>query len=56
MVASLPTPAVNLAREDYPAAVYSSAEVELAFEFLPRRKATPPTATEPIVMLGPSIG
>jgi hypothetical protein len=56
MVASLPTPAMNLAREDYPAAVYSSAEVELAFEFLPRRKATPPTATEPIVMLGPSIG
>jgi hypothetical protein len=54
-VASLPAPAVNLAREDYPAAVYSTEEVELAFEFLPRRKATPPTATEPIVMLGPAI-
>jgi hypothetical protein len=54
-VARLPAPAANLARGDYPAAVYSSAEVELAFEFLPRRKATPPTTTEPIVMLGPAI-
>lgn len=54
-IASLPTPATNLAHEDYPAAGYSSAEVELAFDFLPRRKVSPPTASEPIVVLGPPI-
>jgi hypothetical protein len=54
-VARLPTPATDLAREEYPAAVYASAEVELAFEFLPRRKSAPSTASEPIVALGPAI-
>jgi hypothetical protein len=54
-VASLPAPAANLAHDDYPAAVYSSAEVELAFQFLPRREQSPPTASEPIVALGPGI-
>jgi hypothetical protein len=54
-IANLPTPAAKLAREDYPAAVYSSAEVKLAFDFLPRRKASPPTASEPIVAIGPPI-
>jgi hypothetical protein len=54
-IASLPAPAGNLAREDYPAAVYSGTDVELAFDFLPRRKVTPPTASEPIVVLGPPI-
>ena len=53
--ASLPAPTANLAHEDHPAAVYSSAEVELAFEFLPRRKLGPPTASESIVALGPPI-
>jgi hypothetical protein len=54
-VASLPTPAENLAREEYPAAVCSGADVELAFEFLPRRKVTSPTTSEPIVALGPPM-
>jgi hypothetical protein len=54
-LASLPPPAASLAREDYPAAVYSGADVELAFDFLPRRKPNPPMATEPIVAFGPAI-
>lgn len=54
-VADLPAPAADLAREDYPSAVYSSAEVELGFEFIPRRKGTPPTASEPIVAFGPAM-
>lgn len=54
-IASLPAPAPNLAHEDYPTYAYSSPEVELAFEFLPRRRLSPPTASEPIVALGPPI-
>jgi hypothetical protein len=54
-VASLPAPAANLTHEDYPSAIYSSAEVELAFEFLPRREAAQPTASDPIIVLGPPI-
>jgi hypothetical protein len=54
-VASLPAPAPNLTHEDYPSDVYSSTEVELAFEFLPRHKLGSPRASEPIVALGPPI-
>jgi hypothetical protein len=54
-VAKLPAPPANLAREDYPAATYSDGKVELAFDFLPRRKLTPPTETEPIVAIGPAV-
>jgi hypothetical protein len=44
-----------LAREDYPSDVYQSAEVELAFEFIPRRKPTPSMASESIVAFGPAM-
>lgn len=54
-IASLPKPAASLAREDYPAAIYSDAKVELAFDFLPRRKVTPPTESEQIVAIGPAF-
>jgi hypothetical protein len=54
-LASLPPPAASLAREDYPTAVYPGADVELGFEFLPRRKVAPPEVTEPIVAFGPAI-
>jgi hypothetical protein len=54
-VASLPVPAANLTREDYPAAIYSDAKVELAFDFLPRQKLTPPTESEPVVAIGPAV-
>jgi hypothetical protein len=54
-IASLPEPAADLGQKDYPTAVYSSAEVELAFEFLPRRELDPPSASERIIVFGPSI-
>jgi hypothetical protein len=54
-IAGLPAPPANLAREDYPAATYSDGRVELAFDFLPRRKLTPPTESESFVVIGPAV-
>jgi hypothetical protein len=54
-VARLPAPAANLAREDYPSAIYPGVEAELRFGFIPRGKVTPASASGPIVAFGPSI-
>jgi hypothetical protein len=52
---SLPAPAADLTYDTYPRAVYTTPEVELAFTFVPRRRTTAPTATEPIVLAGPVV-
>jgi hypothetical protein len=54
-VVDLPAPPANLARDDYPTATYSDGKVELAFEFLPRRKLAPPSESSSIVAIGPAI-
>ena len=54
-VTSLPDPAADIGREDYPTATYSAREVELAFEFFPRRKLDPSSASDGIIAIGPSI-
>lgn len=54
-IGNLADPPLDLAQNSYPSAVYSTAEVELEFRFIPRRRATPPTEHEPIVMAGPMV-
>jgi len=54
-ISSLPAPAADLKHSDYPTIRYSTAEVELEFTLVPRRRTTAPTATEPIVMAGPAV-
>lgn len=52
---SLPAPATDLTRADYPTATYSSPAVDLTVTFLPRHRSTAPTATESIVIASPVV-
>lgn len=53
---ALPDPPPEMTPGYFPKAQYSTPAVELVFTFVPRRRAEPPTDSEPIVAAGPSVG